>query len=198
MSYEEIEVKFIIDDLAAMRQRIIAIGAYLKTPRTYEDNVTFDTPDQRLERQGRLLRLRRDQHNIVTYKEPGLTDQQDFKVRHEYEVSVSDFAQMYTILEKIGFHPALRYEKYRETFTYKEAELLLDETPCGVFLEIEGAQETIRDLAAQLGIDFNTRLTASYGEIFKAVCTTYHLQLTDMTFDNFHTLTIDVHTCNLT
>lgn len=198
MHYEEIEVKFIIDDLATIRRRILAIGANLRTPRTYEDNVTFDTPDQRLRRQNRLLRLRRDQHNIVTYKEPGLTDPQDFKVRHEYEVRVSDFAQMYTILEKIGFHPALRYEKYRETFTYNDAELLLDETPCGVFLEIEGAQEIIRDLAAQLGIDFSTRLTASYGEIFEAVCTTYHLQLTDMTFDNFRTLHIDVHSCNLT
>ena len=198
MSYEEIEVKFIIDDLAAMRQRILAIGAYVKTPRTYENNVVFDTPDRHLGRRDCLLRLRRDQHNIITYKEPGLTDPQDFKIRHEYEVRVSDFAQMYTILEKIGFHPVLRYEKYRETFICKEAELLLDETPCGVFLEIEGAQETIRDLVAQLGIDFNTRLTASYGEIFQAVCTTYHLQLTDMTFDNFHPLSIDIHTCNLT
>lgn len=198
MSYEEIEVKFIIDDLPAIRQRILAIGACLEMPRTYEDNVTFDTPDHQLRHQGRLLRLRRDQHNRITYKEPGRSMHQDFKVRHEYEVNVSDFAQMHTILEKIGFHPALRYEKYRETFAYQKAELLLDETPCGVFLEIEGPQETIRDLAAQLGIDFKTRLTASYGEIFEAVCTTYNLHLTNMTFDNFYTLDINLHACNLT
>jgi adenylate cyclase class 2 len=198
MSYEEIEVKFIIDDLAAMRQRILAIGACLKTPRTYEDNVTFDTPDQQLRRQGCLLRLRRDQRNIVTYKEPGLTKHEDFKVLREYEVSVSDFAQMHTILEKIGLRPTLRYEKYRQTFTYKNAELLLDETPCGVFLEIEGPQETIRDLAEQLGIDFKTRLTAGYGEIFETICATYNLHLTDMTFDNFHRLDINLHACNLT
>lgn len=198
MSYEEIEVKFIIDDLAAMRQRILAMGANLKSPRTYEDNVTFDTTDRQLKHQGRLLRLRRDQHNIVTYKEPGPTKHQDFKVLREYEVHVSDFAQMHTILEKIGLRPALRYEKYRETFTYKNAELLLDETPCGIFLEIEGPQESIRNLAAQLGIDFKTRLTAGYGEIFEAICTTYDLQLTDITFDNFSRLNIDVRTCNLT
>ena len=198
MSHEEIEVKFIIDDLAAMRQRIVAIGAALKTPRTYEDNVVFDTADQRLRRQGCLLRLRRDRHNIVTYKEPGRSKHQDFKVRQEYEVSVSDFAQMHAILEKVGLQPALRYEKYRETFTCNNAELLLDETPCGIFLEIEGPQDTIRDLAAQLGIDFKTRLIAGYGEIFEAVCATYNLHLTDMTFDNFHTLDINLHGCNLT
>lgn len=198
MSHEEIEVKFIIDDLAAMRQRILAIGAAQKAPRTYEDNVMFDTPDRQLRQQGCLLRLRRDRHNIVTYKEPSLTGHRDFKVLHEYEVSVSDFAQMHTILEKVGLQPALRYEKYRETFTCKNAELLLDETPFGTFLEIEGPQETIRDLAAQLGIDFKTRLTAGYGEIFEAICTTYHLPMTDMTFDNFNLLNIDLHTCNLT
>jgi adenylate cyclase class 2 len=54
MRHEEIEVKFLIDDLAAMRQRLLALGARLKTPRTYEDNWLFDTPDAQLTRQGRL------------------------------------------------------------------------------------------------------------------------------------------------
>ena len=39
MNHEEIEVKFIIDDLQAMRQHIVTLGATLKTPRTYEDNI---------------------------------------------------------------------------------------------------------------------------------------------------------------
>ncbi len=198
MSYEEIEVKFIIADLPAMRQCVLAIGARLKTPRTYEDNATFDTPDRRLQRQGGLLRLRRDRHNVLTYKEPGPTKHQDFKILCESEVDVSDFAQMYTILEKLGLLPVMRYEKYRETFTYEDAEILLDETPLGEFIEIEGAQATIRDIAAQLDLDFKARLTAGYGEIFEAVCTTYNLHLTDMTFDNFRGLDIDVRTCNLT
>ena len=33
MPYEEIEVKFLIDDLPTMRQRVLAMGATLKTPR---------------------------------------------------------------------------------------------------------------------------------------------------------------------
>ena len=51
MRYEEIEVKFIVDDLPAMRQRVLAMGAQLKTPRLYEENIRFDTPEQRLARQ---------------------------------------------------------------------------------------------------------------------------------------------------
>ena len=144
MRHEEIEVKFLIVDLAAMRQRLMALGATLKTPRTYEDNWLFDTPDERLTRQGRLLRLRRDHRNLITYKEPPTHPDPDFKVRHEYEIEVSDFAQAHTILEKLGFTPSRRYEKYRETFTYQGAEIVLDEVPVGIFMEIEAPREVIR------------------------------------------------------
>jgi adenylate cyclase class 2 len=198
MHYEEIEVKFILDDLPAMRQRVMAMGADCKTPHTYEVNVLFDTPDQRLHRQDCLLRLRRDQRHVLTYKEPAPAAEQDFKVRHEYEVEVSDFSTMQALLEKLGFVPVWRYEKYRETFTYQDAEIVLDDTPCGALLEIEGPREVIRAIASTLGLDFEARLRTSYGEIFAAVCAAYKLQVTDMTFENFRTLDIDLRTCHLT
>lgn len=198
MSHEEIEVKFIIDDLPTLRQRVVALGARLKTPRTYEDNLTFDTPDEYLKRQGRLLRLRRDQRNLLTYKEPSAIDDQDFKVRHEYEVEVSAFDPLHTILGKLGFVPALRYEKYRETFVYQEAEILLDETPLGAFMEIEGSRDVIRTIVADLQLDFGEHLTSSYGDIFDAVRITYQLQLTDLTFENFQALDINLRACRLT
>ena len=197
MRHEEIEVKFVIDDLPAMRQRLIALGATLKTPRIYEENLLFDTPDEQLTRQGRVLRLRRDRRNRITYKEPPAQHDADFKIRHEYEVEVSDFAQAHTILEKLGFAPALRYEKYRETFTYQGAEIVLDEVPLGVFMEIEASREVIRSIATALGLDFTARLVAGYAEIFAAVCTTYKLAATDMTFEAFRSLAVDVHACHL-
>jgi adenylate cyclase class 2 len=198
MSYEEIEVKFLIDDLGAMRQRLLALGATLKTPRSYEDNLCFDTPDERLQQQECLLRLRRDHRTRLTYKEPPPTADPEFKVRHEYEIEVSDFTQARSLLEKLGFSLYFRYEKYRETFRYQEAEIVLDETPAGAFMEIEGARAAIDTIVAQLGLDFAARLTASYGEIFHAVRHTYHLPFTDMTFANFQGLAIDLHACHLT
>jgi adenylate cyclase class 2 len=197
MSHEEIEVKFIVDDLPAMRQRVLAMGANCTTPRTYEDNILFDTPDRRLRQQGGLLRLRRDRRSVLTYKAPAAAADRDFKVLQEYEVEVGDFAQARTILEQLGFVPTWRYEKYRETFTYQGAEILLDETPYGVFMEIEGSRDAIRDVAATLGLDFETRLTAGYNSIFEAVRTAYQLSITDMTFDNFRTLDVDVRSCHL-
>src|SRR5262245_33957503 len=55
MHPEEIEVKFLIDDLAAMRQRLVALGATCTTPRTYEANLLFDTSDAQLRGHGCLL-----------------------------------------------------------------------------------------------------------------------------------------------
>jgi adenylate cyclase class 2 len=166
-------------------------------PRTYEENLRFDTPDGQLIRQRRLLRLRRDRRNTITYKEAPAQQDQDFKVLHEYEVEVSDFAEAHAILEKLGFAPTMRYEKYRETFIYQGAEIVLDEVPFGTFMEIEAPREVIRSIAIALGLDFAARLVAGYGEIFDAVRATYNLAGTDMTFEAFRSLAIDVRTCKL-
>lgn len=198
MSFEEIEVKFIVDDLTALRQRITELEASLHHPRTYEDNWCFDTPDQRLHQEDRLLRLRRDYRVLLTYKEPPPTADTEFKVRQEYEIEVSDFEQARALVEKLGFAPSLRYEKYRETFRYGKTEILLDETPLGAFVEIEGSRESIDVITQQLSLDNANRITASYGDIFEAVRTTYNLSFNDMTFDNFRDLAIDLHACQLT
>jgi adenylate cyclase class 2 len=197
MRHEEIEVKFLIEDLPAMRQRLVALGATLSTPRTYEENLLFDTPDAQFRRQGRLLRLRRDRRNRITYKEPPAHHELDFKVMQEYEVEVSDFAQAHAILTKLGFVLSLRFEKYRETFTYQEAEIVLDEVPFGTFMEIEASQDVIRAIVTALGLDFQARLVSSYVDIFDTVCTTYKLLATDITFEAFRSLALDLHACQL-
>jgi len=197
MRHEEIEVKFLVENLMAMRQRLGALGATLSTPRTYEENLLFDTPDAQFRRQGRVLRLRRDRRNRITYKEPPTRHEADFKIMQEYEIEVSDFGQAHTILTKLGFAVALRFEKYRETFTYQGAEIVLDEVPFGAFMEIEGPQEAIRSIVTALGLDFNTRLVSSYVDIFDTVCTTYKLPVTDITFEAFRSLAIDLRACPL-
>src|SRR5215470_17377160 len=193
MRHEEIEVKFLVEDLVSIRQHLMALGATLITPRTYEENLLFDTPDAQLRRQGRLLRLRRDRRNRITYKEPSTHHASDFKIMQEYEVEVSDFDQAHTILTKLGFVLSLRFEKYRESFTYQGAEIVLDEVPFGTFMEIEGPQETIRATVATLELDFEARLVSSYVDIFDTVCTTYKLPVTDITFETFRSLAIDIH-----
>jgi len=197
MRHEEIEVKFLVEELVAMRQRLVDLGATLTTPRTYEENLLFDTPDAQFRRQGRLLRLRRDRRNRITYKEPPTQHDVDFKIMQEYEIEVSDFDQAYAMLTKLGFALALRFEKYRETFTHQGAEIVLDEVPFGTFMEIEGSQEAIRSMVTVLGLAFDTRLVSSYVDIFDTVCSTYKLPVTDITFEAFRSLAIDLRACQL-
>jgi hypothetical protein len=64
-------------------------------------------------------------------------------------------------------------------------------------MEIEASPEDIRALVTALDLDFATRLVSSYVDIFDAVCTTYRLPVTDITFAAFRSRDIDLHTCQL-
>jgi len=49
----ETEIKFRVDDLAGLSRRLEAAGFRLQTPRAFESNVLYDTPD-------RAMRAHRD------------------------------------------------------------------------------------------------------------------------------------------
>ena len=44
----EVEVKFLVDDLGALRTRLAKVGAQLIGPRVAERNVRYDTADEAL------------------------------------------------------------------------------------------------------------------------------------------------------
>ncbi len=54
----EVEIKFVIDDLAAIESKLRALGFRQQTPRTYEMNTLYDLPGGVLRSRGELLRLR--------------------------------------------------------------------------------------------------------------------------------------------
>jgi adenylate cyclase class 2 len=61
-----------------------------------------------------------------------------------------------------------RYQKYRETYAWKDVEIVVDETPIGTFLEIEGPLEGIHAAAAALGYGRDDYVTDSYAGLFFA------------------------------
>jgi hypothetical protein len=64
-------------------------------------------------------------------------------------------------------------------------------------MEIEGSQEAIRSIVTVLGLAFDTRLVSSYVDIFDTVCSIYKLPVTDITFEAFRSLAIDLRACQL-
>ena len=191
MEYIETEVKFNLSDVQSVRERIMELGADVKN-RVFETNMRFDDVHESLLRNKSLLRLRRDAKNRLTYKsEPAIKDDQ-FKTFRELEVQVSDFTTMKLILEHLGFHQAQIYEKWRETFIFNDTILCLDTMPFGDFLEIEGKKKYIKAAASKIGLQWGKRITLNYLAIFDIIRQKLNLPFTDVTFDNFKKISIDL------
>jgi adenylate cyclase class 2 len=189
----EVEVKFFVDDLLAMRQRIEAAGGVLHRGRVYERNIRYDNAWQGLSRQDKLLRLRQDSRNVITFKGPAQNvDVAQVKIREELEIEVSDFDTAAAILQRLNFEPVQVYEKYRETFQLGPVEVVLDEMPFGNFMELEGEEGEIVAAAARLGLDWDQRILANYLYLLSLVNTHYGLTITDLTFTNFAGLDISM------
>ena len=142
----EIEAKMRVDDLDAVRARLRKLGARLAGD-YLESNIFFDKPKRSLLKRGSGLRLRRMRDkrtgkdtNIITYK--GKLQRGRLKTREEIQTTVEDFDAMIALLEAIGFHQMLMFEKKRESWKLDDCEIELDELPhLGRFVEIEGSGE---------------------------------------------------------
>jgi len=164
----ENEVKIRMAGAGEARQAMRALGASLLEPRHFEENMLFDATPSLLAARGRTLRLRRtDARSVLTFKGPiGSVD--GVKSREEIEVEVSDPKELEAILAGLDLRPTFRYQKYRETYGWRDAELLVDETPIGVFVEIEGPIETIHAAASALGRTRDDYIRESYVALFFA------------------------------
>jgi adenylate cyclase class 2 len=191
MEHLEIEVKFYLSDMDAIRDRILELGA-VSMGRIFETNLRFDDADNRLIEKKSLLRLRQNTKTILTFKsEPPFKNDQ-FKILKELEVEVSDFATMKHILESLGFREEQVYEKWRETFRLNTANLCLDTMPYGDFLEIEGQMEDIKKLASQIDLKWKKRILLNYLAIFDVIKQKSNLPFYDVTFSNFINIRFDL------
>jgi len=182
----EVEVKFYVADLQAVRDRLLAAGAIQEHPRQFERNLRFDTPGEALRQGGRLLRLRQDERVRLTFKGPALHQEgSEAKVREELEVTVDDFERMAAILRRLGFVSFQSYEKYRETFSLQGVEVVLDEMPFGAFVELEGEEPAIRSAAELLKLPWSERILDNYLNLMARVKAYYDLPFDDLTFANF-------------
>jgi adenylate cyclase class 2 len=186
----EIEVKFYVPDIVAIRARIHTLGAEPKGG-SFESNIRFDDKKMRLTHEKKLLRLRQDTRCRLTVKSPPEDTDTEFKIFRELEVDVSDYQTMIAILEQLGFTPRQVYEKQRETYIFGHTELCLDTLPFGHFLEIEGGKDNIRKAAEALGLNWEKRITANYLSLFASLQKQLDLPFEDVTFENFKKVGID-------
>ena len=111
-SNKEVEIKFRVEDVRTLNQRLRQSGFRLVTRRTHEINTLYDRPGLPLRKRGELLRLREYGSNwVLTHKATGKTGRH--KMRIENETEVANGMKMEAILQALDFAPTFRYEKFR-------------------------------------------------------------------------------------
>jgi len=167
----ETEIKLTVADPKSARRLLLAAGFRVSRKRVFEANTVFDTPGQSLRQGASLLRVREAGGTAtVTCKGPPVPGR--YKSREEVELEVADAAAMGAIFARLGFQPIWRYEKYRTEFRQprRAGVAMLDETPIGVFLELEGTGPWIDRTAGRLGFRETDYITASYASLYLESC----------------------------
>jgi adenylate cyclase class 2 len=170
----ETEIKFRVDDPRRLERQLADAGLHLVTPRSFESNTLYDTPDRRLRNKREILRIRDYAGRwLLTHKripDSGIGEDKH-KHRVETETDLSDGQALAEVFTSIGLIAAFRYEKWRteweDSQVYPPAHCVIDETPLGVFAELEGPADWIDRLTDQLGIGVDQQLTLSYGRLFE-------------------------------
>ncbi len=171
MDSVEIEIKFRVHDEAALVSKLTALGFSEQTPRTFEQNLLFDTAAHSLRAARSLLRIRKyGARWFLTHKRllPNHDPAERHKHRQESETLVEDGEVLAIIFERLGFQRTFTYEKWRTEFTDGHGHCVIDETPIGLFAELEGPEEWIDQQTQALGIDPADLLVLSYGRLFEA------------------------------
>lgn len=179
----EVEVKLAVPSAAPALALFQQAGFATLHERAFETNVLLDNAGSELLHTRRLLRIREFRGDtILTFKGPPEAGRH--KTRVEVETQVTDRASLMAILDGLGYRVTFRYEKYRTTLARpgEDGLAVVDETPIGTFLELEGAAEWIDATAARLGFSPEDYILKSYGSLFREFCESHVWHSRDMVF----------------
>ena len=90
------------------------------------------------------------------------------KERVECETAVENAVTTIELLALLGFEPVRRYDKVRHTFRIENHEVVLDHTPIGDYVEVEGGDP--RAVADELQLDLERTSLLSYLSLYDLYC----------------------------
>jgi adenylate cyclase class 2 len=179
----EREIKLRFPDAETARAAVLATGAAPLHGRRLQEDSLLDTPDDALRLRRCVLRVRVESgKSYVTYKGP--VQASTMKLRQELETMAADGPLLIRIFEELGFRVWFRYEKYREEFALDDVIVAIDETPVGTFVEIEGGDRGITEMADALGRKPDDYLLDSYRRLYLLDCEQRGVPPADMLFDD--------------
>jgi adenylate cyclase class 2 len=188
ISTHEIEVKLRFNSV----EPLIAAGIVLEleTPRHFEDNWLLDTKEKQLGQKLAILRVRQSgETGSLTYKEKSAPDAPatQFKQRLEIETALDNPNNALAVFERLGYEKWFRYQKHRTIYlatlpSGDHLHVMLDETPIGNFVELEGEEAAIAEAVKLLGINREAYVLESYLALQAAECERQGKPFADMIF----------------
>lgn len=167
----ETEVKILEVDREKVIDKLLELGA----KKAFDDviyAVKYDTPDKNLEKEKKMLRLRREgKKAVLTFKKNISKDKA--KVSEEFEIEVPDFEGMSKILEGIGFAKLATFKKRRISYKIEDVHFEFDKyleeyEKIPEFLEIEAKDiETLFRYLKLLGFKENDARPWSLLDVIK-------------------------------
>lgn len=109
----------------------------------HEENILYT--NQILFERGAVVRLRKiGAKTILTYKQ-ALANKTGEKMHIEHESNVESAEEIGIILEHLDLEKRMVYEKRRKTWKFRTVEIVLDQLPFGLYMEIEGSTMAIAE-----------------------------------------------------
>ena len=177
----EREVKLQFGSVEEARDAVTSAGAAPLRCRRLQEDALLDDEAETLRKRRCVLRVRVESgRSLVTFKGP--VQVSPMKLREEIETVIGDGETMLRCFEQLGYGVWFRYQKYREEYALSDVIVAIDETPVGVFVEIEGSESGIASMAQALGRSQDDYLVDSYRALFVQHLRASGLSDTDMVF----------------
>ena len=178
----EREVKLRFASAEEARAAVHAAGAAPSRCRRLQEDALLDDAQETLKQRRCVLRVRVESgRSLLTFKGP--VQPSPMKLREEMETVVGDGETLLRCLEQLGYAVWFRYQKYREEYALTDVVIAIDETPVGVFVELEGDEHGILEATRALGRTPSDFLLDSYRSLFMEHRRAHGLPATDMLFD---------------
>lgn len=168
---QEIEIKFKVEDIDSLKEKLINEGCKLSEKLHQKDTVFVSNLEDTTSSEGKMfIRIR----SVNGKNELNLKKQsKDIINSKEIEFDVSDYDKTYDFLDTLGLKKWVTVEKTRVTSSYEEFNICIDTVKyLGDFIEIEIVtedgndihiyEEKILDVAKKLGIDIKNRVNSHY------------------------------------
>jgi predicted adenylyl cyclase CyaB len=152
----EVEVKAVVDDWDARRDRVVEAGAQLSFAGRLEDR-RYDTASHDLASRGEVLRVRvyrgdGDERAEIGWKGP-TSQESGYKVREELGASTPDAAAMALILRRLGFVVCQAIDREIMQYDMNGTIIRFERYPrMDDLVEVEGTPAGIERAVAVLGI----------------------------------------------